>query len=48
MKSKILLSISESDANVAFLTLPGHAGPTLAGSSVKQTRLRDLLAYGGT
>jgi hypothetical protein len=47
MKSKILLSISEDDENVAYLALPEHPGQGTLRATAKQIRLRDLMAYSG-
>jgi uncharacterized protein YuzE len=47
MKRKMILTISDDDQDVAYLTLPGHPGRGTAGAVVKQTRLRDILTYAG-
>jgi hypothetical protein len=44
---KMTLTISDDDEDVAYVTLPGHPGRGTPGAVVKQTKLRDLIAYAG-
>jgi Protein of unknown function (DUF2283) len=47
MEPRMTLEISVDDEDVAYLTLPDHQGRGTPGVTVKQTRLRDLMAYSG-
>lgn len=44
---KMSLEISEDDADVAYLRLPGHPGTGSVGAVKKTIRLHDLMAYSG-
>ena len=45
--SKMTLTISDGDEDVAYLTLPGYPGQGTPGAAAKQTRLLDLMTYVG-